>query len=330
VSQVASASESHPAFEQALRRCQIINEPLALADAKSARYQSLYRLCALLAVTLGTVGMLLSIVSLVSNEGPPSRGRLLVEMALTASSLVVVLVGVFADVKRKWLSARNKAERYNLLRHRFLVDMRQWDGDGEFETTLADIGNETPDLANWVKQEPVPSFDATPVSDLRLLLVMLRHYAKERLTPQITFFKARSEAFERRVAWLRPLPVTLFYVSFACAAVSAALQASPDGSGVASRATSVVALGIALPVVSGAIRTLLLSRELARNSSRYAAKLHALSRLDISLTRALEKLEAGAVDVDQHAVLADVLRFEYLLESDHREWVRLMVEAEWY
>jgi hypothetical protein len=330
------------AFDAAVRTADAVAAPLAEAERLANRYQWLYRWCAVTASLLGAAGLLLAVGTLVWESGESNRivsgpllsnrTLLIAEVVLAVSALAVVLFGLFADVKGGWLRERNKAERLKLLRSRYLIDPTRWtDADGRFQTELADIRAESPDVTNWVKQQPVPVFAASSVDDAQLLERLLRYYLTERLEGQIAFFRSRAQAFERRLAWVRPFPVLLFYLSFVGVAVDATLQAvAGDSPQVKTAIALLAAAALGLPVVSAAMRTIVLSRELARNSSRYAAKLHALTHLNVQLNVALKEIQSGVTPDRGAAILRDLSCCEYLLESDHREWIRLMVEAEWY
>ena len=79
-------------------------------------------------------------------------------------------------------------------------------------------------------------------------------------------------------------------------------------------------LAVALPVVAAGIRTWRAAHEFGRNMSRFEAKRSALEELARSLgeTRSPE------------AVFHLLWQSEQILEADHREWLRLMLEAEWF
>jgi hypothetical protein len=174
-------------------------------------------------------------------------------------------------------------------------------------------------------------FTAPAVDDAEVIERLLRYYLTDRLEGQIAFFRSRAEAFERRLAWVRPFPVLLFYLSFVGVALDATLQSVAGDSPEVKTAIAVLAAAaLGLPVVSAAMRTIVLSRELARNSSRYAAKLHALTHLNVQLNVALKDIQTGLPPGRSATILRDLSCCEYLIESDHREWIRLMVEAEWY
>ncbi len=80
-----------------------------------------------------------------------------------------------------------------------------------------------------------------------------------------------------------------------------------------------IVLAASLPVVGGAIRTFQGAHQFARNTYRYRAKALALSSIDAGLTHAAQT----------RAQFLALWFSEQTLENEHREWLRLMLEAEW-
>jgi hypothetical protein len=78
-----------------------------------------------------------------------------------------------------------------------------------------------------------------------------------------------------------------------------------------------VMLGFAVSVFGSGVRTLRGAYEFGRNASRFRAKYYALVPL-------AERLSAGR---DAPAIFHDLWYCEQILESEHREWLRLMIEA---
>jgi hypothetical protein len=86
--------------------------------------------------------------------------------------------------------------------------------------------------------------------------------------------------------------------------------------------TSVVLIGLAitLAVFGSGVRTFRGAHEFSRNTTRFRAKLVALDHL----ARALRD-EPNPVAIHRHLWYS-----EQILESEHREWLRLMSDAEWF
>jgi hypothetical protein len=332
----------HPALQSALRESRIISDVFEESDGRARWHRNVYTWSANFAVTLGAVAVLISICMITLprewHDTFPTLHQWFLYAEVTAAGLAlgVVVLGVVTDVKIAWLRERNKAERFRLLKFRFLIDPSRWTvAGGNIDTLSADrddISNECPDFRSWVKAEQAPIFSITAVPDDALLADLLRYYCCYRLDHQIKFLGARAAEYEQSRFWLRPLPALLFYASFLFVAIHAVADLVGDHSTKAHYLSQTsLAVAVALPVLAAAARTLLLSQEFVRNSSRYSSKLHALTRLRADITSTLSNLEQGTRDSDDSVnTLRNLTCCEYLFESDHREWMRLMLEAEWF
>jgi hypothetical protein len=86
-----------------------------------------------------------------------------------------------------------------------------------------------------------------------------------------------------------------------------------------------------LPVIASMIRTLRSAFEFSRNRSRFLAAHDALSKLEKRLTHHL--LWARTTDLTpeyEAMILRELERCEAQLRTEHIEWLRLMLEAEWF
>jgi len=81
-----------------------------------------------------------------------------------------------------------------------------------------------------------------------------------------------------------------------------------------------ILLAASLPVLGGAVRTFRSAYDFARNTYRYRAKAVALNLIGSSLEHA-----SGP-----HSQFLGLWFCEQTLENEHREWLRLMIEAEWF
>jgi hypothetical protein len=76
---------------------------------------------------------------------------------------------------------------------------------------------------------------------------------------------------------------------------------------------------VAVPVVAGAIRIYRSAFEPGRNTARYAAHGAALASLVVRVEKAPEAALAGELWLS-----------EQILDWEHRAWLQLMMEAEWF
>ena len=86
--------------------------------------------------------------------------------------------------------------------------------------------------------------------------------------------------------------------------------------------TLLIAASAALPVTWAGIRTWRSAREFSRNVARSTARREMLDEM-------AQRLD-GARQVDPSHLLGELQICELVLESDQREWLRLMREVEWY
>lgn len=96
---------------------------------------------------------------------------------------------------------------------------------------------------------------------------------------------------------------------------------------------SLIAFAATLPVVGFGLRTLRSAFEFSRNTVRYRAMHAALVDLDKSLQRHVDRLDSSSginAMVAIEDIYADLWWSEHVLELEHREWLRLMIEAEWF
>jgi exonuclease VII small subunit len=81
-----------------------------------------------------------------------------------------------------------------------------------------------------------------------------------------------------------------------------------------------------LPVLGSCFRLLRSAFEYSRNTARFRAKYRALEQL-------ISKLEVALGQADTFTT-EEIVRYmwkgELLLENEHREWLRLMKQAEWF
>ena len=101
-------------------------------------------------------------------------------------------------------------------------------------------------------------------------------------------------------------------------------------SGYAGEITMVATVGIlllvfaaAVPVIGTGVRTYRMAYEFARSASLFQAKLAALDHF-------MQGLQHDLAGQDASAVLRRLWQCENFFEREHHEWLRLMLEAEWF
>jgi hypothetical protein len=255
---------------------------------------------------------------------------------------LAVFLGIWTATHEEWIVSRTRAERLRQIKYRYLSAPGLWSSDPAEraradERLLRDIREvatlAAPDLRRWLAAdrppEPLPPdarwrSDASPASleDLR------RYYRDTRLWPQIEYLAARSEPREPSVRLSRHVPAAMFFAAIAVVGLHFGyegvqrLRHGAAGHGGPPHAVSIllIAAAVWLPALGAGVRTWRMAQEVERNALRSQAKGVALRAL---ATRLDPGLPAGEL-------LYAIAACEDVLESDHREWLRLMIEAEWF
>jgi hypothetical protein len=154
-----------------------------------------------------------------------------------------------------------------------------------------------------------------------VLSALVNYYRTARLGFQKAFFEKRAKSHEQLDKITRHIPLVLFFLSLISVLAHFAIDMTwgSDKPRLHELSTPLVVLAACLPVLGSGIRTLRLAYEFARNTSRYRAKTVALDRLDRIL----------GDESDPWSKLRELWYAEELFAFEHREWCRLMIEAEW-
>jgi hypothetical protein len=253
------------------------------------------------------------------------------EAVAVVTALIAVVVGLFAAFSKQWLWQREKAERYRFLKFWFLLDVRLWSGltsQARQDWLRARVEQlrtlNKQDLKDWAEEKDEASEDAPArVSaniDKKVLQDLIDYYEEKRLCYQRQYFEKQAG---HRHSWARftYIAPTLFYflsvvaalVHFSYGAYFAELEHDKFS-------VLMIALAACLPVVGAAVRTLSSAHEFGRNTLRFRAAANNLAHLSINL---YDKKSLSARLKMLHEV-------EKELRSERREWLRLMVDAEWF
>jgi hypothetical protein len=264
-----------------------------------------------------------------------------VEVLYTGSVLVVVLRAVSSKKKEEWLSERFKAERLRLLKFKLLIDPRLWSRDGKglprtaglLETMHHEIVNQPDEiLPAFTKSDALPDLPRSPnceAVDPSALERLLEYYRRKRLVPQRVYFEGKvrkkkggteNEALSP-IFFFTGIALALFYLilEFATHAVKSDLA---EGIG-----RVLLFLSFAFPLGWAAIRTVRSAHELSRNRLRSSARQADLVKIENALnTETLAEKEKW----DRTLIFGYLNMSEGVLAADQHEWVRLMINAEWY
>ena len=316
---------------RALRACdEIIAPAYRRADAAALGHQWQHRAITVVAVVFGTIAVVFAVLQL-SGLLPgvwPSQ----VEVVAALVALASVVLGIVAARQRRWLIERHKAERYRLLKFRFLTDPAAWSDDptraeARIDQLRAEVRQvEAVDrdaLDEWMEEDQIPEPPASstvgPAADDRLG-DLIAYYRRKRLGAQMRYFEDRMRRNQRLDLYTRRLPPGLFFGSVLAALGHFSYDLLVGGHGHDTLSVLLIVLAATLAVLGAGVRTFRAANEFARNTSRFRAKYDALGHL-------AERLQN---ETDPTAVFRDLWCCEQILESEHREWLRLMTDAEWF
>lgn len=313
---------------------QELAEAYAAFDAAALRHQRTHKRITITAAVFGTLAIVAAILQLSGRfEGLRLPG---IEATLVVVTLAAVILGVFTSLQRKWLLERHKAERLRLLKFRALTDPLLWDGRNanlkEWTNRLrlekeeiASLTHEA--LHHWVTEDSIPEVPTTPNLELAPsdLQSLIEYYRRKRLQAQMDYFARQARRNFRLDRWTRIIPPLFFFGSVTFALLHFGhdiFSAEEEGARHEASWASIILMLLAamLPVLGAGLRTVRSALEFARNNIRFRAKLVALQPLAARLQE----------ETDVEATFRDLWCCEQIFESEHREWLRLMIEAEWF
>ncbi|HET8922122.1 MAG TPA: hypothetical protein VFN26_03895 [Candidatus Acidoferrum sp.] len=310
------------------------------SDRTSLAAQARHKRWVLCAAFLATLAVSLAILQL---AGLRVRGIVWLEVMSVVLAALTFWLGYKS--RREWLKERHKAEQCRFLKFRSLISpevhaegnlpaevcTRQFSREIE---TLKTITYE--DVGEWLVEDELPSPPGRIVGRSLEDLAQLRGYYREkRLEFQAAYFKRQSERNVKGDQQWRRVPAWLFVGSVICVGLHSVIESTPLNAyalrfvprlvcDVPLFLLSFIALAALLPVFGSGIRTWRSSREATRNMSRFRAKYVALRNIS-------QRLAGNRIkdDTEAEAILRDIWCSEQIMESEHREWLRLMMEAEW-
>jgi hypothetical protein len=310
------------------------------ADARANRQRSRHRRITLVCVVPGTLALLLSIVQLallsMAAVKPPGEDHLEwallgLEIVLVALALAGVVLGYYFHQRDRWLYGRYRAERFRSSSFQVLIEPGFWGksepAEVDWHLALEDEQRNIRSLrsADEVAEHeealtvPVPEVCASTVSELVHRLG--NHYREQRIVPQIRYL-------ERLIArrdgnWLDNPVVQpfVFFLSVGFVAMHLVFERAKD------KHASILFMlfSAALPVAWTGFRTWRGANEHARNVSRSRAKVELLH----AQSDGIEK-ELAAAKPDPFRVFTALAISENILRNELREWLRLMLDTEWY
>lgn len=318
-----------------------VTQPWRVADQEAMRSQSQHRILSQTAIVTGTAAIVLAVVQLsIKLTWSQLTGiALILEAIAVIAAVLAVAVGLTAKYNRRWLGQRHLAERLRMLKFRALSEMwrmdltrwQQWVEDrlselkGAAEFEKVEVWSEEGEV-----EPPDPRF-TNPTLDPISARALTIYYRIKRLDFQANYFKSRHDTYTRQTGgWLHlSLPLFLASVFFVLAHFAAEflekrLHAAGDEHGAAvwyTIAIWCVALAAVIPVLGVGVRAWFAAFELPRSANLFVAKHRALVRASAHLQEDCNDLQA---------TLRHMVQNEHFLEHEHREWLRLLSDSEWF
>jgi hypothetical protein len=316
-----------------LRDCADVIEPaFRKADSAALRHQGYHRQLARWASLFGTAAVVFAILQLAFAEEIGTHVMSVAEVIAAVLATVAVVMGLRVAFQTRWLVERNTAERLRLAKFRYLIKPEVWCGDPEIvaqqkadlEKEVAQITSiQARDVHHWVEHDAVPTPPRAVLELSNPISVgkeLLDYYLARRLRYQRRFFEKRAQENLRLETFARFFSLALFVGSVGAVLLHFGYDLFDRAEHLNLVSRWLIVIAASLPVLGGAIRTWQSTYQFALNTDRYRAKAVALASIDLALDHAT-------------AARSEFLGFwltEQTLENEHREWLRLMLEAEWY
>jgi hypothetical protein len=311
----------------------------AFHDKRAGSLLKFHRVSSLLAVSTGAGALVLGIALLgvraVTGKDFAPTTAFAVELGLIAVVGLVVLIAATNDYRGHWLLARYNAEQLRLARWRLFSSPEHWD---ESESQLSEpILKEVEDvlvedeklLRSLAQRER--AVELLPVTEVasRQASNAAHYYCSNRLDAQIAYFHRKaSEGGKDLIDW--PFLAPFFFVlSLVLVVVHLVLSGFGLFGGFDEHARRVletwslvlVTAAAIVPAIWAGVRTWRAANEVERTALRAEAKRHLLADYRKRLTRH---------GISPEETFATFALCEGIFAQEQGEWLRLMVEAEWY
>ena len=330
------ALEQEPADRPFLTR-------FCLEDQRANRLQVFHNRTALVAIVAGTAALLVAIVQQAVYGIVPKGGfhdewsRIFfwAESAMIAVAALAVLPAVLLDLPEKRLRARYGAEQLRLAKWRLVCKPELWVRGSA--TALAEEirkaaragrSNTVAGLkaeASWEDIVTLPSVPEAAAFEPGTLPGLIRHYCDNRLEAQIAYFHRTKEREHHSIFANPHLPVFFFVLSLGFVLLHLVLEAfvlyGHESRNLKIGGGAALLLAALLPALWSGIRTWRSATEVARTAMRAEAKHVALEAYRNQLR------EPGIAPAKAFAVFA---LCEGLFAQEQGEWLRLMIETEWF
>jgi hypothetical protein len=324
-----------------LAACAPIAAEFERVDTLALTHQKWHRRLTLGATLSGGLSVLCSVWDLGFGQVVPSMEDWLpwVEVVALAGLILSIGLGLWKERKNQWLINRHKAELYRLARFEFVIHPAIWlkgtaAGEAWVREKLAAIralaGREALDRS--IERALVPDEESDPPKvPSATMLKLVEYYLAKRLNPQKEYLANRAQRNAFWDGWLvRNVTTGLLILSVLASLIQMAVNWAGSGDWTLRNVIFATLGAASLPAVAAMIRSLRLAYEFSRNRSRFMAAHDALSQLEQRLTHHLLWGRSDPAAENASLMLKDLETSEGILRTEHQEWLRLMLEAEWF
>ncbi|MEO8561677.1 MAG: DUF4231 domain-containing protein [bacterium] len=302
-------------------------------DASAIAHQRRYRWVIFVTAFGGSLAVLASLAQLTLERlSYDAEWAATTEVVAIVVTVVAIGFGYYFGWLKHWLHDRFRAEQLRLLKFSSLLDPRMWGSATRQTAWQADVLNARDRIVALTEddlkiQSERGSIPRLPTHDDCCDLAsdafdaLLVFYRRKRIINQRDYF---GDACARGVSFLdEPKLLPIFFVaSVLMVAAHVVVAHFIAGESAAKVSTIFSAASAGLPVTWAGIRTYRSAREFSRNLARSAARREMLDEV-------ARRLDEDARS-DPTALLGELQICELVLDSDQREWLRLMREVEWY
>jgi hypothetical protein len=321
-------------------------------DKEAITKQRYHRTFSTFAVFFGTLSILLAIlqVFLKAYGDPGSSGDIpglaLFEKGAFFTAIITIAIALGSRLLKGWLNKRYLAEQCRTLKFRALIhpylsfstgnawEKRFTKWKAKFDGAVLSLKKKEDlglDEILGSDQVNVPPHEASGVPlNIPYLVMLADYYHKKRIATQLEYFSARARSFRTVNRYTERIPQLCFIGSVTFAGLQFGIEFFhllsflPDPS-VERVQAAIILVILVLPSLGVAFRTWRSSIEVARNASLSGAKYIALRQFEVRLSE-----ERAKADVNWEEVLKIMWECENFLESENKEWLRIMHDAEWF
>jgi hypothetical protein len=310
----------------------LVDKDYTKYDQDACRDQRYHLYFAHAAVLSGTMAIIIALLQVTGFL--PKQLSLPGETIASLLSVIAVFSGTVWAFQKRWLLERYKAESLRILKFKALVQFDFLCGNIEawrlwLEGEIGKIRNlEKDDIHRIIKSggnTRIPVSTTGQECDDSTVVAVAEYYRKNLISTQIQYFRQKANEQESSDRFIRHLPHLFFFFGVVMVASHFIIDELVHESDWYSLSNILIFLGIAFPVTGIGIRTYRSSHEFARSASIFRANENRLLEMEAKIASLLREQPGNKMQI-----LSILNVCEEILEEEHYEWLRLMVESEWF